>query len=161
MHFGLAFGFGSRGFARAALEEFAGGRGRLEFAPGLLGSGMVAFGLRGVGVELFLRLVLGVRARPLLTAWVLLGLLLPAAAFGEGLREGGAVVLQTHVFDLFVDGLDVLVDLALVPEAFRDRLREQVVSCIPPQVYLTRRLALAPHWITLAHPHLHRSEMCR
>lgn len=52
-------------------------------------------------------------------------------------------MLDTEVFYLFVDGLDVLVDLALVAQTFDDGLRQEIVGSMVLHVDVTLRLRLA------------------
>lgn len=77
-------------------------------------------------------------------------------AFGEGVGYVGAVVLYAEVFDLFVDGLDVFVDLALVAEAFSDCFGEEFVGRIVAEGDLTQRLGIARQGFDVADAQLHR-----
>ena len=72
----------------------------------------------------------------------------------------GAVVLSAQIFDLLVDGLDVLVDLALVAQALGDGLGQQLVGRIVPLVYLPQGVHLARQRIDVAQAHL-RGQLLR
>lgn len=52
-------------------------------------------------------------------------------------------MLDADVFNLFVDGLDVLVDLALISQAFHDGFGQHLVCRIVFCVDLTERLNVA------------------
>lgn len=73
-----------------------------------------------------------------------------AYTFGEGFREVRAIVLYAEVFYLFVDGLDVFVDLALVAQTFDHDFGQEIVGMMVLHVDLTLRLGLACERIDIA-----------
>lgn len=69
-------------------------------------------------------------------------------------------MLSAQIFDLLVDGLDVLVDLPLVAQALGDGLRQQLVGRIVPLAYLPQGVRLARQRIDVAQARL-RGQLLR
>lgn len=117
-HFCLTFGFWLT-FARTTFKQFRTRLIWLQFASNFFWFHLIPLGLCLIRIILLLAVDKRMTSNFLLTeddfSPQMLYIFRFSNAFREGLWEVRPIVLHAEIFDLFIDGLDVLVDLPLIP----------------------------------------------